>query len=134
VVQVWRVRPTGYFLVDQWRGRDSYGKLRSTCKSMILKHRPCVALIEKAGTGVALLSDLQRFGWMERMPIVPRDSKLTRLRPHITVILEGKSHSRKARSGDRTTSRSSSSFQNRNSAIKSMRRRSSSSLWRPIRL
>jgi len=135
VVQVWRVRPTGYFLVDQWRGRDSYGKLRSTCKSMILKHRPCVALIEKAGTGVALLSDLQQFGWMERMPIVPRaTANLPGCALTSRSSSTGKSHSRKARSGDRTTSRSSSSFQNRNSAIKSMRRRSSSSLWRPIRL
>jgi predicted phage terminase large subunit-like protein len=90
VVQVWRIRSTGYFLVDQWRGRAGYDKLRSTCKHMIRQHRPCVALIEKAGTGIALLSDLQHFGWMERKAIVPRDSKLMRLRSHITVILDGK--------------------------------------------
>jgi predicted phage terminase large subunit-like protein len=90
VVQVWRVRSTGYFLADQWRGRESYDKLRSACRRMIRRHQPCVALIEKAGTGIALLADLQHFGAMERIPIVPRDSKLTRLRSHITVILDGK--------------------------------------------
>jgi predicted phage terminase large subunit-like protein len=90
VVQVWRVRPTDYFLADQWRERKSYDKLRSVCKSMIRQHQPCVALIEKTGTGIALLSDLQHFGRMERIPIVPRDSKIARLRAHIAVIRAGK--------------------------------------------
>jgi predicted phage terminase large subunit-like protein len=89
VVQVWRVRSTDFLLADQWRGRKSYDKLRSACRQMIRRHQPCVALIEKAGTGIALLSDLQHFGWMECIPIVPRDSKLTRLRSHITAILDG---------------------------------------------
>lgn len=35
VVQVWRVRSMGYFLADQWRGRESYDKLRSVCRRMI---------------------------------------------------------------------------------------------------
>jgi predicted phage terminase large subunit-like protein len=90
VVQAWRVHPTGYFLADQWRGRESYDKLRSMCRRMIKRHRPGVVLIEKAGTGIALLSDLQHFGWIERIPVVPRESKVTRLRSHIKVILDGK--------------------------------------------
>jgi predicted phage terminase large subunit-like protein len=90
VVQVWRVRSTGYLLADQWRGRESYDKLRSISRQMVRRHRPCVALIEKAGTGVALLADLQHFGWMERIPVVPRESKLARLRAQIAVILAGK--------------------------------------------
>jgi predicted phage terminase large subunit-like protein len=91
VVQIWRVRPAGYFfLADQWRGRESYDKLRAMCRQMIRRHRPSAALIEKAGTGVALLSDLQHFGWMERIPVVPRESKLVRLRAQIAVILAGK--------------------------------------------
>ena len=90
VVQVWRVRPTGFFLADQWRGRESYDKFRSVCRRMIRQHQPYVALIEKTGTGIALLSDLQRFGRMQRIPVEPRDSKVARLRPHITVIRDGK--------------------------------------------
>jgi predicted phage terminase large subunit-like protein len=90
VVQVWRVRPTGYFLADQWRGRESYDKLRTVCRRMIRRYQPCVALIEKTGTGIALLSDLQHFGRMERIPVVPHDSKVARLRSHITVIRDGK--------------------------------------------
>lgn len=47
-------------------------------------------MIEKTGTGIALFSDLQHFGRMERIPVVPRDSKVARLRSHITVIRDGK--------------------------------------------
>jgi predicted phage terminase large subunit-like protein len=90
VVQVWRIRSTGYFLADQWRGRSSYDKLRSVCRRLIRRYQPCAALIEKAGTGIALLSDLQHFGRLERIPVVPRDSKLARLRSHIAVIRDRK--------------------------------------------
>jgi predicted phage terminase large subunit-like protein len=90
VVQAWRVRSMSYFLADQRRGRERYNKLRSICKSMIRRHRPCAVLIEKAGTGTALLSDLQHFGWIERIPIIPRESKVARLRSQIKVILARK--------------------------------------------
>jgi predicted phage terminase large subunit-like protein len=90
VVQAWRVRSGSYFLADQWRGRETYGKLRSMCRQMIRRHRPGVVLIERAGIGAALLSDLQQFGWTERIPIVPRESKITRLRSYIKVILDKK--------------------------------------------
>jgi predicted phage terminase large subunit-like protein len=90
VVQAWHVHSARYFLADQWRGRESYSKLRSICRRMIRRHRPGVVLIEKASTGIALLSDLQHFGWVERIPVVPRESKVTRLRSHIKVIVDGK--------------------------------------------
>ena len=72
VVQAWRVHSTGYFLADQWRGRESYDKLRRMFRQIIRRHRPGVVLIERAGTGIALLSDLQHFGGIERIPVVPR--------------------------------------------------------------
>jgi predicted phage terminase large subunit-like protein len=90
VVQVWRVRSTGYFLADQWRGRVQYDELRSICRQKIRRHQPCTALIEKSGMGLALLSDLKPFSWMQRLAIVPRESKAARLRAHISVILDRK--------------------------------------------
>jgi predicted phage terminase large subunit-like protein len=86
VVQTWRVHPTQYFLIDQWRARESYDVLRSTSRRMIRRHRPSVVLVEKTGLGIALLSDLKDFGWAQRIPIAPLDSKLTRLRFHVKVI------------------------------------------------
>ena len=90
VVQAWRVLPDCFVLADQWRGRGSYADLRSATKRLIRRHRPCTTLIEKAGAGSALLSDLKDFRGMALVPIAPRDSKIARLRAHVAVILAGR--------------------------------------------
>ena len=87
VIQVWRVSPDRYILADQWRDQVAYGALRSACKTLIGRHRPTVALIERAGSGRALLSDLAKYRSLELIDVVPRESKLERLRAQIDVIL-----------------------------------------------
>ena len=87
VIQVWRVAPDRYVLADQWRDQVAYGALRSACKTLIGRHRPTVVLIERAGSGRALLSELAKNRSLELIDVVPRESKLERLRAQIDVIL-----------------------------------------------
>ncbi len=72
VAQVWYVTPNRYILADQWRGRVRYDRLREECKALIKRYRPTVALIERAGSGAALLADLGRFRWLELIPRATR--------------------------------------------------------------
>ncbi|MGB7100826.1 MAG: hypothetical protein WBD95_18950, partial [Xanthobacteraceae bacterium] len=87
VIQVWQVAPDRYILADQRRDQVAYGALRSACKTLIGRHRPAVVLIERAGSGRALLSDLAKYRSLELIDVVPRESKLERLRAQIDVIL-----------------------------------------------
>jgi hypothetical protein len=87
VAQVWHVAPDRYVLDDQWRGQVSYSELRSTCRDLIRRHRPAVVLIEQAGSGRALASDLRKNRSLQVIEMLPRESKLERLRAHIDVIL-----------------------------------------------
>jgi len=57
---------------------------------LIRRHRPTVALIERMGSGNALLSDLACFRSVQLIPIVPRESKVDRLHAHVAVILAKK--------------------------------------------
>ena len=86
VVQVWQVAPDRYILTDQWRDRVAYGELRSACKTLIVRHRPTVVLIERAGSGRALASDLANRS-LDVIELTPHESKLERLRTQIDVIL-----------------------------------------------
>ncbi len=86
VVQVWQVAPDGYILSDQWRDRVAYGELRAACKTLIGRHRPTVVLIERAGSGRALASDLASRS-LDLIEVTPHESKLERLRTQIDVIL-----------------------------------------------
>ena len=86
VVQVWQVAPDRYILTDQWRDRVAYRELRSACKTLIVRHRPTVILIERAGSGRALASDLANPS-LDLLEVTPHESKLERLRAHIDVIL-----------------------------------------------
>jgi predicted phage terminase large subunit-like protein len=90
VIQLWRVLADRYVLVDQWRDRVSYVDFRHVCRLMVRRHRPSTALIEQAGTGIALLSELRLFSWLDLVPIVPSASKLERLRAQISFILDQK--------------------------------------------
>ena len=87
VIQVWQVAADRYILADQWRDQVAYGDLRSACKSLLRRHRPTVVLIERAGSGRALASDLTEKRSLELIEVTPRNSKLERLRAHIEVIL-----------------------------------------------
>jgi len=89
VIQAWRVGRDSYFLRDQWRGRAEYSKLRSACKEFIATYRPSAVLIERNGLGAALISDIKPKNWMDIVPIVPRASKIDRLRDHVDKILTG---------------------------------------------
>jgi phage terminase large subunit-like protein len=90
VIQLWRVLPDRYLLADQWRNRASYIDFRRICQHMIRRHRPSAAIVESAGTGVALLSELRLLSWLQIWPAEPSESKIERLRAQVAVLLNRK--------------------------------------------
>jgi hypothetical protein len=58
VIQVWARDGEHYLLIDQWRERCSFSRLRRRCLRMIGKYRPAAVLVERTGNGAALISEL----------------------------------------------------------------------------
>jgi phage terminase large subunit-like protein len=89
VVQAWSRVGEEYFLIDQWRARATYAKLRERALKFIGRYRPSAILIERAGNGVALASELyeRRRNVIE---LVPTESKVERFRAVAGLIRAGR--------------------------------------------
>src|SRR5215211_9198106 len=55
VIQVWAPDGDRFYLLDQWRERDSCSDFRSAFLDVCRKHRPNIALIEDTGYGPSLI-------------------------------------------------------------------------------
>ena len=78
VCTTWFVHEKKYYLVDVLRGRFDYPTLRSLAIAHAHAHRPHKILIEDAGVGTALVSELKRSG-LTAIPVKPEQSKVTRM-------------------------------------------------------
>jgi predicted phage terminase large subunit-like protein len=92
VIQAWRVMSDRYHLIDQFREQCDYATLRYAARRFRRRHRPAAILIERAANGLALISDLRKYGHL----IIPVDpdgrSKSARLRVHAETILAKRIH------------------------------------------
>ena len=78
VCTTWFVHEKKYYLVDVLRGRFDYPTLRSRAIAHAQAHRPHKILIEDAGVGTALVSELKLSG-LTAIPVKPEQSKVTRM-------------------------------------------------------
>jgi predicted phage terminase large subunit-like protein len=88
VVQAWCREGNNFLLIDQWRDQCGYERLRERTWAMIRKHRPAAILVERTGSGAALLDELSRRH--KPIPIVPEGSKVDRFRRVCRLIYSGK--------------------------------------------
>lgn len=90
VVQAWARSGDEYFLIDQWRERCGYGKLRRRCLALMRRYRPGAILIERTGNGAALISDLRERKRWRVEEVIPSESKLERFRRVASLFRAGK--------------------------------------------
>lgn len=75
----WGIAPSSYDLLDEYRDRLTYPKLRAAVKQQAEKHSPDAILIEDKGNGTALLQDLRDSTRLPVIPIEPQGDKVMRL-------------------------------------------------------
>ncbi len=90
VIQAWCRDGENYLLLDQWREQCTYRRLRHRCIRMAAKYRPAAILVERAGNGAALISDLGGRPRRKIIEIIPRESKVERFRRISKLIRSGK--------------------------------------------
>lgn len=78
VCTTWIVRDSKYYLVDVMRGRYDYPSLKARAIEHAKAHRPNRILIEDAGVGTALITELQKSG-LSAVPVTPIRDKVTRM-------------------------------------------------------
>jgi predicted phage terminase large subunit-like protein len=78
VCTTWFVHEKKYYLVDVLRGRFDYPTLRARAIAHANAHAPHKILIEDAGVGTALVSELRRSG-LTAIAVKPEQSKVTRM-------------------------------------------------------
>ncbi len=88
-VQAWAYGEDVHTLVDVWRGQVDYRRLRDAVRQMIRRHLPSVVLIEGNNLGGALATDIRSQSGMVVESIMPRQSKVERLRKHIALFRAG---------------------------------------------
>ena len=77
----WGETDKGYYLLDVWKDRVEYPKLKKTATNLFLKWLPDVVLIEDKSSGQALIQDLRADEEL-KMPIIaimPTADKVTRM-------------------------------------------------------
>jgi predicted phage terminase large subunit-like protein len=88
VIQVWRLTPDRYFLLDQFREQIDFAGLRDQVRVFRRRYRPVAILIERAANGHALISDLiRKYPRLIRPIDLDGRSKSTRLVAHAATIL-----------------------------------------------
>lgn len=88
VIQVWRVTPTDYLLLDQFREQTDFVGLREAIRRYRKILRPTAILIERAANGHALIADLVRKHGQLIWPIdLDGRSKSARLYAHGGTII-----------------------------------------------
>ncbi|MFY9735613.1 MAG: phage terminase large subunit, partial [Rhodoplanes sp.] len=74
----WYIHENKFYLIDLLRGRFDYPTLRARAIAHANAHRPHRILIEDAGVGTALVSELRRSG-LPAIAIKPEQSKVIRM-------------------------------------------------------
>jgi predicted phage terminase large subunit-like protein len=95
VCTTWQIVKKDYYLLHVWRGRQQYPDLRRTVAGLAARFSASTILMENAGSGIAMLQDLQR-DTPDRMPrpigIKPEGSKADRMVAQSFKIEAGQVH------------------------------------------
>ena len=76
VAQVWGRTRTGFYLLDQWRGKVEFPELRRMAEALAAKWQPHAVLVEDKASGQSLIQSLQRETALPVLPVkVDRDKE-----------------------------------------------------------
>jgi len=81
------VGDTGYYVLDIWRGRAEFPKLKAIVTEMAAKHRPDRVLIEDAASGQSLIQELRTSSRLAVTPVKVSSDKISRAHA-ITPMIE----------------------------------------------
>lgn len=90
VCTTWLVRRPKAWLLDLWRGKLEYPDLQRKIQSLAQRENAKRILIERAGSGISLIQDLNRSTKLNVIGIVPKQDKATRLMSVTAMIEAGK--------------------------------------------
>jgi predicted phage terminase large subunit-like protein len=90
VCTTWLVRRPQAWLLDLWRGKLEYPDLQRKIQSLAQRANAKRILIERAGSGISLIQDLNRSTKLNVIRIVPKQDKATRLMSVTAMIEAGK--------------------------------------------
>lgn len=90
VCTTWLIRGRDFYLLDVLRARLEFPDLRRRILTHAQAHGATAVLIEDAGSGAALIPDLQREGRLRPIPIRPAGNKIVRLEAQTAVVEAGR--------------------------------------------
>jgi predicted phage terminase large subunit-like protein len=90
VCTTWGVTGRDYYLLDVFRGKLAYSRLKARVVAEYDRHRPHRLLIEHADLGRALISDLYAHASIRSVPILPVQDKITRAEAQTFAMSEGR--------------------------------------------
>jgi len=79
VCTTWAETKPAYYLLDVWRDRVEYPRLKSAAKSLAAKWNPSAILIEDKASGQSLIQELRETTKLPVVAITPEGDKLTRM-------------------------------------------------------
>jgi predicted phage terminase large subunit-like protein len=90
VALVLGVGDTGYFILDVWRGRAEFPKLKAIVTEMAAKWRPDRVLIEDAASGQSLIQELRTSSRLAVTPVKVGSDKISRAHAVTPMIDAGR--------------------------------------------
>ncbi len=78
VLQCWGFTKQGIYLLDQWRDKVDFDKLKKIAIAFNKKHRPKHFYVEKAQSGIGLIQALKKQHGCPVVAIIPSKCKVTR--------------------------------------------------------
>jgi predicted phage terminase large subunit-like protein len=90
VALVLGVGETGYFILDLWRARAEFPRLKAIVNEMAAKWRPDRLLIEDAASGQSLIQELRQSSRLPVMPIKVGSDKVSRAHAVTPMIESGR--------------------------------------------
>jgi predicted phage terminase large subunit-like protein len=92
VCTTWLNRGDDHFLLDVYRERLNYPELKQAVIDLARRHGAMTVLIEDAGTGAALVDELQTDGPIRPVAVEPEGDKITRFSRSTRLIEPGYVH------------------------------------------
>lgn len=92
VCTTWAETDKGYYLLDLWRDRAEYPRLKAAVQSQAARWRPHAVLIEDRASGQSLIQDLKATTRLPIIPISPEKDKLTRMSAQSAKFEAGQVH------------------------------------------
>ncbi len=90
VCTTWAETKLAYYLLDVWRDRVEYPRLKATVKSLAAKWHPTAILIEDKASGQSLIQELKAHTKLPTIAVNPENDKLTRMSAQSAKFEAGK--------------------------------------------